>query len=313
MDNRLNINLIIFSKNRAAQLDLLLRSINKNAENLFDNIWVIYTTTDDYENGYYILSGQHPSVYFLREPYGQFKTFFEHQLGKFDNNDLLCHMTDDCVVYNNINEYISKDEILSLFEDVEELNCLSLRVGLNTKIQTYHKGDVLPPLNYVSDHNLIFWNHKSYSPHSPFGYCYSLDGHIFRGKDITPLIKSISYSDPNSLESSLSFHSHNPKTKPTMAALANQCLVALPVNVVNTAWNNPHAKLFSHPAPELNKRYMNGDVIDLDDLCMQLQNNDCTHTEREYKYMEKEIEVDEYKDYACDLCYDYGDLYDQYS
>ena len=45
--------LIIFSKNRASQLHLLLESVEKNSNSLFDVIKVVYLFTNkDYESGY---------------------------------------------------------------------------------------------------------------------------------------------------------------------------------------------------------------------------------------------------------------------
>ena len=60
--------LIIFSKNRACQLHLLLESIEKNSNSLFDVVKVVYLFTNkDYENGYIRLINNFKNVDFTIE------------------------------------------------------------------------------------------------------------------------------------------------------------------------------------------------------------------------------------------------------
>jgi hypothetical protein len=60
--------LIIFSKNRACQLHLLLESIEKNSNNIFDAIFIIFTYTNkDYFEGYNKLILRFPNVSFIVE------------------------------------------------------------------------------------------------------------------------------------------------------------------------------------------------------------------------------------------------------
>ena len=60
--------LIIFSKNRASQLHLLLESLEKNSNLLFDSIKVIYIhTNEEYGKGYQKLINVFNSVNFILE------------------------------------------------------------------------------------------------------------------------------------------------------------------------------------------------------------------------------------------------------
>ncbi len=61
------INGIVFSKDRAAQLDLLLKSISKNAKDVFQ-LKVIYASSEiSFEKGYEKLIDKHPEVKWMKE------------------------------------------------------------------------------------------------------------------------------------------------------------------------------------------------------------------------------------------------------
>ena len=55
------ISAIVFSKDRAAQLDLLLRSINKNCPHFFE-VCVLYTySNEEFKQGYSLIQDKYPS------------------------------------------------------------------------------------------------------------------------------------------------------------------------------------------------------------------------------------------------------------
>ena len=61
------INSIVFSKDRAAQLDLLLKSIEKNGKDVFQ-IKVIYASSEiSFEKGYEKLIDKYPEVKWMKE------------------------------------------------------------------------------------------------------------------------------------------------------------------------------------------------------------------------------------------------------
>ena len=109
-----NITLIIYSKNRAMQLDCLLRSIKKNAS-FFDDIRVIYKATGVvYENAYNGVTGA--------------KKIAEHNLREdtlkiIENcgRDYICFMCDDDIVFKRV----------SRIPKLEDFEVFSLRLGKN--------------------------------------------------------------------------------------------------------------------------------------------------------------------------------------
>ena len=75
------LNIVCYSKNRACQLELLLRSMNKFWKHNHQ-INVLYTYTDDeYEKGYDILIDEYKNINFVLE-----KNFKKDTLFLIDNN-----------------------------------------------------------------------------------------------------------------------------------------------------------------------------------------------------------------------------------
>ncbi len=62
------VDALVFSKDRAAQLDLLLRSIDKHAPRLYSRVTVLYTTSAlDFLDGYAVCVDEHPRVFFAQQ------------------------------------------------------------------------------------------------------------------------------------------------------------------------------------------------------------------------------------------------------
>jgi hypothetical protein len=108
--------LIIFSKNRACQLHLLLESIEKNSNGVFDVIYVIHTyTTKEYLDGYSKLYNEFPNVSFITED-----DFYSTTLETIDPTfEFVTFMVDDNIFYRKLER--SQEEILSSFNDVNKI------------------------------------------------------------------------------------------------------------------------------------------------------------------------------------------------
>lgn len=160
---------IIFSKNRACQIDALLRSINDHCQ-LFKKIIVLYTTTSkDFTDGYEIAINKHPDIDWMAEV--SFRNDFYLCLDNSD--DKVCLLVDDDIFINPVDE-------LTLFDMMMEVDIISLRLGDNvTKKQHLH-----------------------------FNYKGSLDGNIYNTHDLLGAIQGAGFNNPNRLESRLT-HSLN--------------------------------------------------------------------------------------------------------
>ena len=90
------ISALIFSKNRALQLDLLLNSIKKNFKQCSE-ISVLYTTTDKHKKSYEILQKEHGGIKFVEQ-----KDFYNDicDITKNFKNQSVVMFTDDDIVRN---------------------------------------------------------------------------------------------------------------------------------------------------------------------------------------------------------------------
>lgn len=120
------IKLIIFSKNRALQLQALLRS-NKKRCDIFHCIEVIYKADDYYKESYEKLKQQWNNIIFTKE------RNFEKDTKKSINSDYFhtCFMVDDDMFYRNV--------IPDVNWYIEENDCYSLRLGENIKVKSHFK------------------------------------------------------------------------------------------------------------------------------------------------------------------------------
>ena len=272
------INAIIFSKDRAAQLHLLLESIFKNAKGVF-NLNIIYkASNDDFKNAYKLLEADSNSwdtnlkINFIEE------VDFKNQTIELlkSNYEYSCFFTDDDIIYNPIFE----KNIIETLKSDDDIFCFSLRLGKNTKTcYTMNAENVLVPL--TEDDNMII---SDWSKHyMDYGYPLSVDGHIFRTKDIYKLTINVGFKNPNTYEAALQIYDNYPKYK--MAAFIDSALVNTPINIVQNVFENRKAEQFNYSTEDLNKLYLSGDKISLNNI--NFQNIHGCHQELELSFVKK--------------------------
>jgi hypothetical protein len=252
------INAIIFSKDRAAQLELLLDSMVENCPGVF-NINILYTSSnDDFAKGYKELKditrkfGTEDEFHFnWVEETGDFK---KDLMGMFDANyEYTCFFTDDDIFYQPIKE----EEIVRFMED-EDVFCFSLRLGKNTMFcYTMNKDNKLHNEEIIEDRFMKWEWVKHYLD---FGYPLSVDGHVFRTNEIKKLTGKVSFENPNTYEAGLQMFDYFPRE--FMVSYKTNRLVNSPTNVVQTVFPNRKGEEFSYTAQELNENYLNGKKID---------------------------------------------------
>lgn len=132
------VHAIILSKDRPAQVHLCVESIKKNASYIFPNISVLYKASNtNYQNGYEIVKKTFPDVSWVEE-----SNYYNDVLELTDESFYLTSFfTDDDILY----EYIPTDldNIVNLFEEIDLIATLSLRLGLNTFIQDPYTHSIL--------------------------------------------------------------------------------------------------------------------------------------------------------------------------
>jgi hypothetical protein len=250
------INNIIFSKDRACQLRLLLESIKKNADNIF-NVNIIYkASNEEFNKGYEQLKAEEllPNINWVK----QSLNFKKDVISILDSNyEYSCFATDDDIIYRKVDE----GKIIKAFKEDKDIFCFSLRLGKNVTVcySMNSKNKIVP---FEDEEEVIKWEWKKH--YYDAGYSLSVDYHVFTTKDINKLVNKITFENPNTLEANLQIFSNFPKQ--IMAAFEQSVVVNTPINIVNEVYNNRQGEQFAVSVEEFNKRYLDGEVIDLEKI-----------------------------------------------
>ena len=253
---------IVFSKNRACQLDLLLSSIEKNFQDT-DEIFVIYKHTDDlFQKAYDLLVekfSKNKQIKFVLESDFQEDTIRACSEAK---NNYLAFFVDDDIVYRDVSINKLLDGAFT-----ENMSCISLRLGDNTVVQDCYTGQpcIIPDIHNVIEKDggvLFVWNWISLGGrHTNFGYPFSVDGHVYPKEDIIPIIQQYEYDTPNAFEGRFDKN----WLKPDMCCLKTSSVVNTPLNLVGSSQNRA-GEQFGISLEELNNKYVEGFIISLEDM-----------------------------------------------
>ena len=259
--NMASINTIVFSKNRACQLELLLRSLNMPST-------VLYTYDPEFKAGYDIVKKIHPTIKFVHE------TDFRKQLIDLvkRGNKYVLFLVDDDVMIRPFDENCHE---FKEFKRNPDIICLSLRLSPDYR----YRG--LPQLKD---------NKYEWKPYSRGGrmFSYRLRGwgapmtvaaHLFRKEDILPMIvRAKEIKSPNFLEQALNV---NIPDRPLI-----QCFNK--AKIVNNEINQVQTDFPSHtPGPsagELEKKFIKGERLSLDDFKEKTKLAVDYFIKTEYKY-----------------------------
>lgn len=242
------IHTIVFSKNRAAQLDQLLQSIDRRAAGTLNPIDVLWTATSwDYMRGYHTCQKQFPNVKFTHEH------SFQQQLTETlhrSPHDHIAFLCDDDLVTRPFTDNPSPAFLLSN----KQILAVSLRLGTNTtNCYPLNRPQHTPPFLFAIRDAKI-WNWRGAD--GDWGYPGSLDGHVFRRSTILDLLATSTYTGPNRLEETLAHqleHSNHPNL---MACYKRNVITGCPLNLVNTT-HTRNRNAGQNPAA-LNNLYLEG-------------------------------------------------------
>jgi hypothetical protein len=273
--NRKGIVAIIFSKDRAMQLYLLIESIQLNIKGLSE-LYIIYNISNE-ENriSYQILKDlckEIDYIKFIKED--NFRDTLIKLLNKIEY-DKLMFLVDDNVIIQRIN--------LSSFNDVYLNNMIvSLRLGINIEYSYTTDEKIKRPdfsqTYFINNFIEFSWTKGTGEWADP---C-SLDGNIYETSLIQAITSLISFKAPNSYESEL-------KNFDTIFFASNALCMPIPilkniaVNRVQNEFKNRSGEI-SHEY--LNEKWRNGFKIDLKSL-NDLKTFNSTHLLTEFKYIER--------------------------
>lgn len=239
---------LVFSKDRACQLDLLLTSLERNGNGILAPVVVYRATTADHLAGYDLCRSTFPDVPFIPDTDGPFT------ISSDDGPDIYaCFLTDDSVLYRNLPPLALPDGVL----------CFSLRLGRNTR-WCYPLGRRQNLPRFDDKWMYLEWDWTVAD--GDFGYPASVDGHIFRASDLAAALQGLPPGvNPNRIEEHLVRHFAHDERR-VMAAFPQSCLVGLPLNVVSDTHRNRNGEIHGVSADDLLARYLAGERIQLDRL-----------------------------------------------
>ncbi|MDD2338569.1 MAG: glycosyltransferase, partial [Geobacteraceae bacterium] len=233
---------IVFSKDRAMQLDACLRSFSSNCIDMGSlDIKVIYTTSSPpHEDSYDRLRSFHTDVCFMQEH--SFKTDLTANLKGYRH---IIFVVDDCLF---VRPFTIHQAIRSLDTQPEALG-YSFRLGRNI---TYHYpgNSKQHPANIreLEKNTLcVAWpGEEQY-----FGYPLELSSSLYRTEDICPLLLSLDYNNPNTLEAELAAHARNLSAhKPLLLFPEQSSAFCNPLNIVQTTFSNNRVNSSNALSPE---------------------------------------------------------------
>jgi hypothetical protein len=240
-------NAIIFSKDRAMQLDGLLRSIQQFAPALWPPTVLYRSSAEDFAWGYAA----------LRMEFDYRDVRWVQRIGAPTLKDwlmaasvnakapLTCLLVDDDLFYRPLSDFA-----------VDPGTAYAPRLGLNC---TWCFNEGRPQSEGTGD----FTCHTS------------IDGHIYRTDEIMPRIASIEFTIPSQMENKLGHI--NPPFRLKYAD--HSCLVGIPHNRVQQMYGYPNG---GGTVQELNERFLAGERIDLD--AMDFSDVHGSHQLIEYKF-----------------------------
>lgn len=240
---------IVFSKDRAAQLDLLLTSIYESSL-VFDPVYVVWVASDVvFREGYERCQADHLNVVFVHEV-----NFREDTLALLEGRGKVCFFTDDDVVFGGVDDTAEK-----VLDDNPYVLAFSLRLGLNTTYCYPLDQQQTPP--FAVDHSShLLWEWED--AEGDFAYPMSLDGHVLRVFDVVGLIADSDFQSPNHLEDILARRVREMRYgRHLLASYHHSRLVGVPANRVQNTHPNRHAVSKLYPLWELNQRYLSGERI----------------------------------------------------
>ncbi len=229
------IHSVVFSKDRAMQLDGLLQSMSKYAPQLKSVVVIYAATTADSSRAYDVLASEQPGVLVPET-----RDFRRDVVAAINQNHLNLPLTmmlvDDDLFYRPLPEF-----------DLEPNTTFATRLGHNCTYHYMSNSPQVVPRGLCGD-----------GGGGDFDYPASLDGQVYRTSELLPLLRECRYANPNELEDALwrSF-------KARLLFAKHSCLVGIPHNSVGTYQSNRHA---GGSAAELTKLYLKGWRMDLDSM-----------------------------------------------
>lgn len=259
--NREKVVYIIFSKDRAAQLDLLLASMELNLDLIPQVIVIVKATNPVFRAAYDRVFSKHSKV--ISEVFEEgvtltFRDCFIRAYALSAKAEFIGFLVDDAVFYR-------ATTIASIFDHPKRQLVFCTRLGMNINYN-YVQGIEQPKPNISivcgsGNDRLITW--KFDLGLGDWARPFALDGNIYKKDIIDPLINLIWFESPNTLECELQNFNYMSKSFFPLAYFKSISFL-LPLNRVQDDFSN---RAMDFTPDLINQKFLNGTTFDVKQFC----------------------------------------------
>lgn len=236
---------VVFSKDRAMQLEAFLHSKELLVVSSIDDLVYVYYTASSIAHG---------KAY--REVFKSYPWSVPRLQGSF-KHDIV-----QLVPRNGLFSFFCDDQIfVRPWREMEAVPGLSLRLGAHlTMCYPTRQPQPLPTFRSLGEDRLT-WSWAD--GHGDWGYPLSLDGHVFDAGRLREMVTVLNFNSPNSLEAALQLFKNTDYANARGICYHKSKVVNLPWNRVQTDWHNRSGQFVESSADALLKYWENGVRIDV--------------------------------------------------
>lgn len=253
--NAQHLKIIIFSFNRALQLEALLASLRKFWKRPEVSVTVIYNASDEtFQKGYNILQDDYKEYRFIKETRNSscwhfcdyFSLYNLKKMLKYPNQrkqktnfrdlinaeladdkaEYVMFLTDDSAFFQEVN--ISDDDFAFIDKNPRQ-NQVSLRLGKNITSQ---------PQDICMVDGRMKWQFHEHRDARSWGYEFSVDAHIYAKSLMREVLKKVIYNNPTSLEGNVVYYARENGLMDSGMTYESPFILSYPLNMVQNIANN---------------------------------------------------------------------------
>jgi len=269
----MSVNTIIFSKDRAMQLDLLLRSIKDNFIELNPSEIKVYikASNNDYRIAYLQLTKDHPEFHYI------FQTDFYSEVKKIINNFSKPYsliLVDDSVILNDF-------PVMNSLKYLEQIEFHQISLRMHLGIEYCHPADrycSTSNMEQIED-NLFSWYWRNNDELADWGYAANIDSCFYKTQFLKNIINRISFDNVNDIEGRMNELRY--EFRPKMICYDIPKIATICNNLTQSGFNrhNPNPM---YTIENLNQLYLEGRRISTSNI-YGILNNACTF-ELDYEF-----------------------------
>ena len=242
---------LIFSRNRAAQLNLLLDSIEDNFKDITSATILYKATSDEFKKGYDIVKSYHSQIKFRFIEERDFVSDVKQIVNIFNTPYTLINVDDEI--------YINKIDINNYLKYLEEPTNHTISLRLSPKVN--HTYTTNTPYNIsmqkYNTSDLFYWRWQNFNLLMEVGYPSCLNSHIYPTNFFKQIINNLPFRSVNNLEEVI--HTQRNYFKPFMLCFDKAITVSVANNKVQTEipTNKCSDKIYN-TSESINSKFLDG-------------------------------------------------------